>query len=123
MPKNHVFLLLHSHHEATSASCILSCSERDAATFSCSVLIMSITCVIDTASSSVDGATELERVALILPQQTQQFKELQTNDENSKNRLRQRAVEQETPKHHKHELWLGITFYTAPRWAPDDPAG
>jgi len=61
--------------EATSASCILSCSERDAATFSCSVLIISITCVIDTASSSVDGATELDRVVLILSQQTQQLKE------------------------------------------------
>ena len=52
-----------------------SYSERDAATFSCSVLIMSITCVMDTASSSVDGATELERIVLILPQQAQQLKD------------------------------------------------
>jgi len=81
---------------------------------------MSITYVMDTTSSSVDGATELERIVLIFSQKTQQIKELQKTpgidcDSEQSNRKHQ--------NHHKHELWLGITFYTAPQWEPDDPAG
>jgi len=85
---------------------------------------MSITCVIDTTFSSVDGATELDRVVLILSRQTQQLKR------NSESTVKTSETDwdnkQSNRKHqnfNKLKLWLGNTFYTAPRWAPDDPAG
>ena len=57
-----------------------------------------MTCVMDTASSSVDGATKLDRVVLILSQQTQQLKETPNERWELRKPTAQQAVGQKTPK-------------------------
>jgi len=50
-------------------------------------------------------------------------KKLQTNGKTLKTDCDNKQFYSKQQHFNKLELWLGITFYTAPRWEPDDPAG
>jgi len=48
---------------------------------------------------------------------------LQTNGGKRRKWLHQHTTTQESQKLQELTLWMGNKFYTAPWWAPDDPAG